>query len=466
MSEADSFRDHCGVVGIFNNEEASHLTYLALYALQHRGQDSAGIVTSDGVTQKRHVGKGLVADAFDDAMLAKLKGKHAVGHVRYTTAGVAGIADAQPLLTKTCGGEIAIAHNGNLINGEVFRRKLEDEGAIFHTSSDTEVICHLFARSKEESVVGKLTDALNQVKGAFSITALIGGKLIAARDPHGIRPLVLGRLKKGYIVASEDCAFELVQAEYVREIEPGECLVIDDSGLESHSLFMRRDQKPAPCIFEHVYFARPDSNIFGVAVHQSRRQMGAALARDNPVEADVVIPVPDSGCIAAMGYAQESGIPYEHGLVRNHYVGRTFIEPESKIRHFGVKVKLSPVKSVVEGKRVVVVDDSIVRGTTSKKIVQMLRSAGVKEIHMRVAAPPSTNPCYYGIDTPRHSELIASKKSLAEIQDYIGVDSLAYLSLPSLHGSLGRANACKTALAKSKGYCDACFSGNYPIALS
>lgn len=464
-SEIDGFRDHCGVVGIVGNPEAAHLTYLALYALQHRGQDSCGIVSYDPSTEfyHRRVKKGLVADGFNPGNLSKLIGDRAIGHVRYTTAGFGGLLDAQPLLAKTGHGKIALAHNGNLINNKIYRRKLEDEGAIFQTTSDTEIVCHLYARSKESTPEARLISALNEVRGAYSITALLDGRLYAARDPHGVRPLIIGKLDKGYVVSSEDSVFNLIGAEYVREVEPGELVCIpghsregeDLSRIHSHKLYKPRDQPEAKCIFEHVYFSRPDSTIFGRSVHQSRRAMGRALAKSHPIAADVVIAVPDSGVIAAMGYAQEAGIPFDMGLVRNHYVGRTFIEPENKIRNFGVKIKLSPVKSIVEGKRVVVVDDSIVRGTTSKKIVQMLRSAGAKEVHMRVSAPPTTDPCFYGIDTPTRSELIASSQSIAAIADHIQVDSLGYLSAEDLHASVGRS-----------GMCDACFTGNYPIKLT
>lgn len=455
IDDGDVFRDHCGVVGIVGHPEAAHLTYLALYALQHRGQDSCGIVSYDPIKEHYHrrIKKGLVADGFNPSNLSKLVGDRSIGHVRYTTAGFGGLLDAQPLLAKTGHGKIALAHNGNLINNKIYRRKLEDEGAIFQTTSDTEIICHLYARSKESTAESRLITALNEVRGAYSITALADGKLYAARDPHGVRPLIIGKLEQGYVVASEDSVFNLIGAEYIREVEPGE-LVCISGDIQSHKLYKPRDQEEAKCIFEHVYFARPDSNIFGKSVHQSRRSMGRALARSHPVDADVVIPVPDSGVIAAMGYAEEAGIPFDMGLVRNHYVGRTFIEPENKIRNFGVKIKLSPVKSIVSGKRVVVVDDSIVRGTTSKKIVQMLRSAGAKEVHMRVSAPPTTDPCFYGIDTPTRSELIASSQSVTAIADHIQVDSLGYLSAEDLHASVG-----------SLGMCDACFTGKYPITL-
>ncbi len=449
--ELDGFRDHCGVVGIYGHPEAAKLTYLALYALQHRGQDSAGIVSIDEQGKyHRQVGSGLVADVFNEEVLQALPGSKAIGHVRYTTAGTSGLVDAQPILVKTGAGPLSLAHNGNLVRAEKQRFDLEQQGAIFQTSSDTEVICHLFARRHESDFAQRLLGALTEVQGAFSICALGDNHLVGVRDPYGVRPLVLGKLRTGFIIASEDCAFDLVEAERVRDILPGEMVLIGPQGITSYFL---PPAKQAPCIFEHVYFARPDSNIFGGSVHATRKALGQQLAREAPVAADAVIAVPDSGVIAAMGYAAASGIPFESGLVRNHYVGRTFIEPQSGIRHFGVRLKLSPVKEVVRGRRLIVVDDSIVRGTTSRKIVAMLKAAGAKEIHMRICAPPTRHPCFYGIDTPSRSELIASTKSVEEITQYLGVNSLAYLSVEGLHRA-----------ASIQSPCDACFTGKYPIA--
>jgi amidophosphoribosyltransferase len=464
--EHDAFRDHCGVVGIYGNPESSKLTYLALYALQHRGQDSAGIVSVDNGEFRRHVGTGLVADVFDEDRLAYLSGSMAIGHVRYTTAGSSGVQDAQPILTKTSKGYVALGHNGNLVNALQRKAELEEEGAIFHTSADTEVICHLLARSKAETIEDRLIEALAKVRGAFSLCVMTNQGLIGLRDPSGVRPLVLGQLKQGYVLASEDCAFELIEAERIREIEPGEMVIINESGVRSISISNPDDLPKAQCIFEHVYFSRPDSQIFGVSVHASRKAMGRRLAIESPAAADVVIAVPDSGSIAAMGFAQESGLPFEIGLVRNHYVGRTFIEPESRIRHFGVRLKLSPVKEVVKDRRLVVIDESIVRGTTSRKIVKMLRMAGAKEIHLRISAPPTTHPCFYGIDTPNRSELIAANHTLDEIATYLMVDSIGYLSNEGLHLALADSATHTQSTSRRAPMCDACFTGQYPIALS
>ncbi|HXW54088.1 MAG TPA: amidophosphoribosyltransferase, partial [Myxococcota bacterium] len=395
-NELDGFRDRCGVVGIFGNREASHRVYLALHALQHRGQDSAGIVSYQKGHFFREVGLGLVSDVFNQDNLKGLKGHLAVGHVRYTTAGDSGLRDAQPIAAKTGNGLLAIAHNGNLVNAQFLRDQLEREGAIFHAQSDTEVICHLFAKSRHSHVIACLRDALEKLKGAFSLCMIIEGKLVGVRDPLGIRPLFLGKLDHGFVIASEDCSFALVGAELIREIEPGEMVVIDDRAVESFNLVDRSIRPSAPCIFEHVYFARPDSHVFGQSVYVTRKRLGRELAKESPAQADVVIAVPDSGVLSAMGFAQFCGLPYDIGLVRNHYVGRTFIEPHDRIRHFGVKLKLNPVKEVVSGKRLAVVDDSIVRGTTSQKIVALLRKAGATEIHMRISAPMTTHPCHYG----------------------------------------------------------------------
>lgn len=455
IKDDDHFRDKCGVVGIFGNAQASHRVYLALHALQHRGQDSAGIVTHYQGRFVREVGLGLVADVFNVDNLAKLKGHIAIGHVRYTTAGTSDLSDAQPIAAKTGNGTFAIAHNGNLVNANFLRDKLEQEGAIFQAQSDTEVICHLFANSRAMHDISCLRDALEKVKGAYSLCCIINGKLVGVRDPHGVRPLFLGKLDEGYVLTSEDCSFSLIDAELIREIAPGEIVVIDDNGVKSFDLINRGHNEIAPCIFEHVYFSRPDSHVFGKSVYITRKNLGRELALESPVDADVVIAVPDSGVLSAMGYAQVAKIPYDIGLVRNHYVGRTFIEPQEKIRHFGVKLKLSPVKEVVENRRLIVVDDSIIRGTTSQKIVALLRLAKAKEIHMRISAPMTTHPCHYGIATPTKEELVASNNSLEAIRSFLGVDSLAYLSLRGLYKAYSS--------NENSSMCDACFTGRYPI---
>lgn len=464
--ERDVFRDRCGVVGLYGDPEASRLTYLGLYALQHRGQESAGIVAGDGEALSRKVGVGLVADVFDEPSLNALKGSVAIGHVRYATTGEgASLRDAAPLLVRCAAGPVAVAHNGNLVNEARLRARLEEEGSIFQTGTDTEVICHLVAKSRKEGLCARLLDVLSQVRGAYSLTVTGDGALYGARDPSGVRPLALGRLARGgYVLASETCAFDLIEAEYIRDVEPGELVRIDAEGVHSFRIANEEQLPVAQCIFEHVYFARPDSRVFERSVHAARIGLGRMLAKEQPAEADVVIPVPDSGVYAAMGYAQESGIPFAMGLVRNHYVGRTFIEPEQRIRHFGVRLKLSPVREILAGKRVVVVDDSVVRGTTSKKIVAMVRAAGAREVHMRISAPPTTHPCYYGIDTPSREELIASRLSSDEIAEHLAADSLGYLSREGLRAAVeGREEA--TPLEGRPPWCDACFSGDYPIGL-
>jgi amidophosphoribosyltransferase len=454
----------CGVFGIHGHDEAANIAYLGLHSLQHRGQESAGLVARDerDGTLRRHVAMGLVSDAFGREQLAQLPGRTAIGHVRYSTAGSSELRNAQPFLFDYAGGSVAIAHNGNLLNAMKVRARLEAQGSIFQTSSDTEVIVHLMALASRggglPDAVSRLEAALAQVEGAYSLVLLTDdGTLIGARDPHGFRPLVIGRLKDAYVLSSETSSFDLVEAELIREVEPGEIVVIGKDGLTSRRLA----QTPAPprfCVFEHVYFARPDSLLNSKSVYRTREKMGRRLAQEAPIEADVVIPVPDSGVPAAVGYAKESGIPFEMGLIRSHYVGRTFIEPRDSIRHFGVRLKLSPVRSVVDGKRVVVVDDSLVRGTTSRKIVKMLRDAGAREVHLRISAPPTTHPCYYGIDTPTRSELVAASHSVEEINRYITSDSLAYLSHDGLMASVGTS-------ASGEGYCSACFTGDYPVAL-
>lgn len=466
----------CGVFGIHGHEEAANIAYLGLHSLQHRGQESAGLVAAEG-RLRRSVHMGLVSDAFNRDTLAKLPGRAAIGHVRYSTAGSSELRNAQPFLFEYVDGAISIAHNGNLVNATELRARLEAEGSIFQTSSDTEVIIHLMARARpaeisaemtrlgasghgaaRDEVIARLAVALRQVRGAYSLVLLTDDEtMIGVRDPHGFRPLVLGRLKDSYVLSSETSSFDLIEAEHIREIAPGELVVIRNGGMVSHQL---EDRAPPVrfCVFEHVYFARPDSLLNGKAIYRARQRMGARLAQEAPAEADVVIPVPDSGVPAAVGYSRESGVPFEMGLIRSHYVGRTFIEPQDSIRHFGVRLKLSPVRTVVDGKRVIVVDDSLVRGTTSRKIVKMLRAAGAREVHMRVSAPPTTHPCFYGIDTPNRSELVAASHTIDEIARYITCDSLAYLS----HEGLMHAVA---APADGAGYCSACFTGNYPVPL-
>ncbi|MCS6896883.1 MAG: amidophosphoribosyltransferase, partial [Nitrospira sp.] len=453
VGDPDKFHDECAVFGVFGHEEAANLTYLGLYALQHRGQEASGIVSGDGEQFFVHKGLGLVADLYDKSVLDKLPGHMAIGHNRYSTAGGNDLKNVQPLIVNFALGNLALAHNGNLINAQVLRNELEAYGAIFQSTSDSEVIIHLIAHSKADSFLARVIDALTRVRGAFSIVLLTDHGLIAARDPYGLRPLCLGRLRSSWVVASETCAFDLLDAEYVREIEPGELIMISDQGVESYRPFPAAN--PAMCVFEYVYFARPDSRIFGgEAVYAVRKAMGRQLAQESWVPADIVIPVPDSGVPAALGYAEGGGIRFETGLIRNHYVGRTFIEPEQSIRHFGVKVKLNAVSEVLRGKRVVVVDDSLVRGTTSRKIVKMIRQAGAREVHMRISSPPIISPCFYGIDTPTKKELVASDHSREEIRKYITADSLAYLSIEGM---------LKAAPGSSHQYCTACFTERYPI---
>ena len=428
----DKFRDECGVFGIFGHPEASNLAYLGLYALQHRGQESAGIAASDGQLVRVSKAMGYVNEAFDTESLAKLPGRMAVGHVRYSTAGESRLANAQPILMDSVHGQFAVAHNGNIVNASELRDALVRLGAIFQATTDTEVIVHLFARSREEGPEAAIVDALSQVRGAYSLVMMTKDRLIGARDPHGFRPLAIGRLGDAWVICSETCAMDLIGATYLRDVEPGEVVVISEQGLKSIRPF-----PPAPkaqCIFEHVYFSRPDSYVFGESVNEVRTEFGRRLARESGVEADVIVPIPDSGVCAAIGYSDASGIPMRMGLIRNHYVGRTFIEPQQSIRHFGVRVKLNPVRSILEGQRVVLVDDSIVRGTTSRKIVRMVRSAGAREVHMRISCPPTISPCFYGVDTPRRSELIAATHTLEEIRKYLNADSVAYLSLDGLTG--------------------------------
>ena len=449
----DKFKEECGVFGIFGHPEASNLTYLGLYALQHRGQESAGIAASDGIQLRHSKAMGYVNDAFDADALATLPGHLSIGHVRYSTAGESKVCNAQPIVVDSVHGQFAICHNGNLVNAGELKDLLVREGAIFQTNSDTEVVVHLFARSREDGAEAAIIDAISQVRGAFSFVMMTKDKVIGARDPHGFRPLVLGRLGDTWVMCSETCALDLIGASYVRDVEAGEVVVASRNGLKSIKPYA-----PAPsaqCVFEHVYFARPDSYVFGESVNEVRTDLGRQLAKEAPIEADVVVPIPDSGVCAAVGYAEASGIPMRMGLIRNHYVGRTFIQPQQSIRHFGVKVKLNPVRSIIDGQRVVLVDDSIVRGTTSRKIVRMVRSAGAREVHMRISCPPTISPCFYGVDTPRRSELIAATHTLEEIRKYLDADSVAYLSLEGLTG------AVKGGSAK---YCTSCYTGVYPVA--
>lgn len=457
----------CGVFGIHGHDEASNIAYLGMHALQHRGQESAGLVAMDDHRLRRHVAMAHVSEAFDRETLAKLPGRTAIGHVRYSTAGSSELRNAQPFMFDYAGGQVSIAHNGNLVNAAELRAELEAQGSIFQTSSDTEVIVHLMAKARETDVVQRLIAALRRVRGAYSLILLDNdGRMIGVRDPNGFRPLSLGRLKDSYVLSSETCSFDLVEAEFIREVEPGEIVVIESGetkgGITSHKLpFEQGASGATACVFEHVYFARPDSLVNGKSVYRAREKMGMRLAQESPVEGDVVIAVPDSGVPAAVGYAKQSGIPFELGLIRSHYVGRTFIEPQESIRHFGVRLKLSPVRSVVDGKRVIVVDDSLVRGTTSRKIVKMLRNAGAREVHLRISAPPTTHPCFYGIDTPTRSELVAASHTVEEIGRYVTCDSLAYLSHEGMMAAVG----AEPTQADTKGFCSACFTGHYPVAL-
>jgi len=450
----DKFKDECGVFGIFGHPEAANLTYLGLYALQHRGQESAGIVTADGERMRVSRAMGHVADAFDESALQALPGHLAIGHTRYSTAGESRINNAQPFLIDCAHGQIAVAHNGNLVNARELRDDLVRDGAIFQTSSDTEVLLHLYARSKAPAIEEALIESVTQIRGAFSLVLLTKDRLIAVRDPNGFRPLALGKLGDAWIVCSETCALDLIGGTYVRDIEPGEVLVISDGGLRSIKAF-----PPAPlshCVFEHVYFARPDSYVFGRSVNDVRTDLGRVLAREAPADADVVVPIPDSGVCAATGFAEEARLPLRMGLIRNHYVGRTFIQPQQSIRHFGVKVKLNPVRSILEGQRVVLLDDSLVRGTTSRKIVKMVKAAGAKEVHLRISCPPTISPCFYGVDTPSRTELIAATHTIDEIRKYVGADSLAYLSIEGLRQAVGA--------SQQQSYCTSCYTGVYPVA--
>jgi amidophosphoribosyltransferase len=456
---SDKLREECGVVAIYGHPEASKLAYLSLYALQHRGQESAGIAASNGEQLQLHKAMGLVSDIFTADALARIPGSLAIGHTRYSTAGDSALLNAQPIMVECNKGKIALAHNGNLTNAHEVHAQLEQQGSIFQTTSDTEVLVHLVARSREHTLVDAMADSLRRVEGAFSLVMLTPDRIFAARDPRGFRPLVMGRISgeaahrpDTIVFASETCAFDLVGATYEREVKPGELVIVGPEGV--HSRFYSAQQPQSSCIFEHVYFSRPDSIVFGKAVQQTRDAMGRQLALESPVDADIVVPVPDSGVTAALGFSYQSGIPIQFGLIRNHYVGRTFIEPEQRVRDFGVKLKLNPVRKVLKDKRVVLIDDSIVRGTTSRKIVRLVREAGAKEVHFRVSCPPTISPCYYGVDTPSKNQLIAANKTVEEIREYIGADSLAYLSLEGLRKAAGDGDEHL--------FCTACYTGKYP----
>jgi amidophosphoribosyltransferase len=451
----DKLHEECGVVGVYGHPEAANLVYLGLYALQHRGQESAGIVASDLSKMHIELGMGLVADIFNPDRILKLPGSLAIGHNRYSTAGNSELVNAQPCMINYSAGSLALAHNGNLVNAQTIRKELGAQGAIFQSTNDSEVIVHLMAQSKADTFVDRAADALSQVSGAYSLVLMTENELVAARDPHGFRPLCLGKLDGAYIVASETCVMDLIEAEFIREIEPGEVILVNDQGIQS--FFPFKKVEPKHCVFEHIYFARPDSFLFGEHVYSVRKNMGRAMAQESPAEVDIVVPVPDSGVVSAMGFAEEMGVPFEMGLIRNHYVGRTFIEPQSQIRHFGVKLKLNPVKTMIAGKRIAIIDDSIVRGTTSRKIVKMLRDAGAKEVHLRISAPPILHSCFYGIDTPDEEELVAHKYNLEETRQYLAADSLAYLSLEKMLEMLEK---------DKKKFCSACFDGNYPVPIT
>jgi amidophosphoribosyltransferase len=455
-SPFDKLHEECGVFAIYGHPEAANLVYLGLHALQHRGQESAGIATSDGRKIFNFRKMGHVVDIFTPDVLNQLPGSLGIGHTRYSTAGETIIQNAQPFSVACGKGHVAVAHNGNLTNAIELRRELEEDGSIFQGTSDTEVVLHLLARSRERTLAGALRDALLQIEGAFSLVFLAEDRIIVARDPRGFRPLAMGQLElsEGRIAtvfASETCAFDLIGATYIGDVEPGEMVIVAHEGI-TRELYTT-PEAPAHCAFEHVYFSRPDSIVFGKSVAQSRELMGRLLAREHPVEADLVVPVPDSGVGAAIGYAAESGIPYKQALIRNHYVGRTFIEPSQAIRDFGVRLKLNPVRHLLEGQRVILVDDSIVRGTTSRKIVRMIRDAGAREVHLRISCPPTISPCYYGVDTPSHRELIAANNSIKQIQEHVEADSLAYLSIESLR---------KSVQDSDHRFCYSCYTGKYP----
>ena len=461
FADDDHLREECGVFGVYGHPDAAALTALGLHALQHRGQEAAGIVAFDGGQFHSHRALGLVGDIFGtEDVMRRLKGPLAVGHVRYSTTGDPVMRNIQPLFIDFAFGGLALAHNGNLTNAVTIRREMVQRGSIFQSTTDTEVICHLVATSTQAKLVDRLVDAARQIEGAYSLVALSRKKLIGLRDPLGVRPLILGQLDEAWILASETCALDIIGARYVRDVEPGELVVIDEAGLHSLSPFPQ--QRRRPCVFEYIYFARPDSVMEGRSVYDARKRIGAELARESPAQADVVVPVPDSGVPAALGYAQASGLPFEYGIIRNHYVGRTFIEPEDRIRHLGVKLKHNANRTHIAGKRVVLVDDSIVRGTTSKKIVEMVRNAGAREVHMRISSPPTMHSCFYGIDTPERGQLLAANHKIAEMAGLIGVDSLAYISIDGLYRAMGVPKRDPA----NPGFCDACFTGEYPTRLT
>ncbi len=456
----DRFHEECGVFGIHNHPDASAAAALGLHALQHRGQEACGIVSYDGVHFHSHRALGLVGDNFGtEDVIKRMPGRLSLGHVRYATTGDTVMRNVQPLFADLALGGVAIAHNGNLTNALTIRKALVQRGAIFQSTSDTETIIHLIATSSHTTIVERLIDAMRQLEGAYSLVAITRSKLIGMRDPYGVRPLVLGRLGDSMILSSETCALDIIGADFVRDVDPGEIVVVDEDGLRSVRPFVAMPNRF--CVFEYIYFARPDSTLAGQNVYAVRRQIGVELARESPVSADLVVPVPDSGVPSAIGFAEEAGIPFELGIIRNHYVGRTFIEPKDRIRHLGVKLKHNANVTRLKGKRIVLVDDSIVRGTTSIKIVEMVRSAGAMEVHMRISSPPTTNSCFYGIDTPEKKELLASSRNVEEMAKYIGVDSLAYVSLDGLYRAVGEAGRNPD----HPQYCDACFTGDYPIRL-
>jgi len=460
----DKLREECGVMAVYGHPDAARMTYWGLYSLQHRGQESAGIASADGVQVNDIKGMGLVSEIFTDDVLTKLPGYMAIGHTRYSTTGDSALLNAQPISVESTKGLIAIAHNGNLINLGTARERLERDGAIFQTTSDSEIIIQLIAHCTKNTLIDCIADALEQVEGAFSIVMMTRNRIFAARDPRGFRPLAMGRIegKDGapdtFVFASETCAFDLLHAKYERDVKPGELVMVSEDGVTSR--YFDTTTRQASCVFEHVYFARPDSKIFGRWVQTSREEMGKTLARESGVPADLIVPVPDSGVTAAIGYAAESGIPFNLGLIRNHYVGRTFIQPEQRVRDFGVRMKLNPVRSLLEGKRVILIDDSIIRGTTSRKIVRMVRAAGATEVHLRISCPPTISPCFYGVDTPSKRDLIAANKTVEEICEFIEADSLAYLSMDGLLHSCTLGEGPEGLTRKS--FCTACYTGNYP----
>lgn len=455
LKELDKPQSNCGTVAVYNHPDAAFLTYLCLYALQHRGQESAGIVSSNGAKTSKHVGRGAVADVFSDQKrFETLVGHMAIGHNRYSTTGGTHVVNAQPLVANMKDGILAISHNGNFTNSGFLRRNLERQGSIFQTTTDTEVLAHLFARSKKKAISAKIAEALQQIQGAYSITMMIKDRIYAMRDPDGVRPLCIGKLENAYIVVSETCALDLVRAEYIRDVAPGELVEISKDGIKT--LFFQKATGGHKCIFEFIYFSRPDSKIFNENVDKVRRKLGKNLALESPADADIVISVPDSSNTAAVGYSRRSDLKFELGLIRNHYIGRTFINPQQQMRDFGVRVKFNPVRGILEGRRVVVVEDSIVRGTTLKQLVKLIRQAGANEVHVRVSSPPIVAPCFYGMDFPSKNELIANKKSVKQIKDFLGCDSLCYLSQEALLSSVSHNNG---------GFCTACFTGEYPIPI-